>query len=106
MTTAPQRGVLASFALLLISMLSPQALAFDVDGLSYSVIVATNDVQVEGCAAIPCSSNAVVIPDTVVDGGTGTTYSVTSIADDAFANPLPPSVFLTSVSIGNNVTHW
>ena len=37
-TTAPQRGVLASFAFLLISMLSAQALAFDVGGLSYSVI--------------------------------------------------------------------
>ena len=38
-TTAPQRGVLASFALLLISMmLSAQALAFDVGGLSYAVL--------------------------------------------------------------------
>ncbi len=38
-TTAPQRGVLASFALLLISMLSAQALAetFDFDGITYYV---------------------------------------------------------------------
>ena len=40
--TAPQRGVLASFAFLLISMLSAQALAFDVGGLSYTVIGATS----------------------------------------------------------------
>ena len=50
MTTAPQRGVLASFALLLISMLSAQALAFDVGGLSYAVINAT-DVEVTGRAS-------------------------------------------------------
>ena len=38
-TTAPQRGVLASFALLLISMLSAQALAetFDFRGITYYV---------------------------------------------------------------------
>ena len=36
---APQRGVLASFAFLLISMLSAQALAFDVNGFKYDVIV-------------------------------------------------------------------
>ncbi len=38
-TTAPQRGVLASLALLLISMLSAQALAetFDFDGITYYV---------------------------------------------------------------------
>ena len=101
---SPVRGIFAPLVFIMAMLLTGQVLAFDVDGLSYSVIGATNDVQVEGCAAIPCSSNAVVIPDTVVDGGTGTTYSVTSIADDAFANPQPPSVFLTSVSIGNNVT--
>jgi len=38
-STAPQRGVLASFALLLISMPSAQALAFDVNGFKYDVIV-------------------------------------------------------------------
>ena len=101
---SPVRGIFAPLVFIMAMLLTGQVLAFDVDGLSYSVIGATNDVQVEGCATIPCSSNAIVIPDTVVDGGTGTTYSVTSIADDAFANPLPPSVFLTSVSIGNNVT--
>jgi hypothetical protein len=37
-TTAPQRGVFASFAFLLISMLSAQALAFDVGGFSYTYI--------------------------------------------------------------------
>lgn len=98
------RHLFAPLAFVITTTVSGQALAFDAVGLSYSVIGATNDVQVEGCAASPCSSNAIVIPDTVVDGGTGTTYSVTSIANGAFANPLPPSVFLTSVSIGNNVT--
>jgi hypothetical protein len=95
-TTAPQRGVLASFALLLISMLSPQALAFDVDGLSYAVTSAT-DVEVTGRegrddGGVPDTTN-IVIPDTVMDSGT--TYSVTSIGKSAFFSDL-----LTSVIIG------
>ena len=97
-TTAPQRGVFASFALLLISMmLSGQALAFDVGGFSYTVIGATNDVQVEGCAAGPCSSSDVVIPATAVDGTT--TYSVTIIGDYAFYDN-----DLASVTIPDSVT--
>jgi hypothetical protein len=51
-TTAPQRGVLASFALLLVSMmLSGQASAFDVGGFSYTVIVGTTNVEVTGKAS-------------------------------------------------------
>ena len=63
-TTAPQRGVFASFAFLLISMLSAQALAFDVGGLSYYVINAT-DVEVTGRASGNTATN-IVIPATVV----------------------------------------
>ena len=51
---APQRGVLASFALLLISMmLSAQALAleFDDGGFSYIVIDGTTNVAVTGRAS-------------------------------------------------------
>ena len=102
--TAPQRGVLASFAFLLISMLSGQALAvfvapgpqtLDVGGLSYSDINAT-DVEVTGRAS-GNTARDIVIPSTVSDGTT--TYSVTTIGDDAFYGNA-----LTSVTIGNSVT--
>ena len=102
--TAPQRGVLASFAFLLISMLSAQALALiiapgpqtlDVGGLSYSDINAT-DVEVTGRASRNTATD-IVIPSTVSDGTT--TYSVTTIGDDAFYGNT-----LTSVTIGNSVT--
>jgi hypothetical protein len=78
-------------------LLTGQVLAFDVDGLSYSVIGGTNDAQVDGCAANPCSSSDIVIPATVVDSGI--IYSVTTIAFEAFRNKA-----LTSVTIGNSVT--
>ena len=95
-TTAPQRGVLASFALLLISMmLSAQAFAFDVGGLSYDVINAT-DVAVTGRASGNTATD-IVIPATVVDSGT--TYSVTTIGESAFG-----SNALTSVVIPDSVT--
>ena len=93
--TAPQRGVLASFAFLLISMLSAQALAFDVDGLSYDVIN-TTDVEVTGRASGNTDTD-IVIPATASDGST--TYSVTTIGDKAFGGNA-----LTSVIIGNSVT--
>ena len=68
--TAPQRGVLASFAFLLISMLSAQALAFDVGGFSYTVTSGTT-VEVTGCDVFPCAViKDIVIPATVVDSGT------------------------------------
>ena len=93
--TAPQRGVLASFAFLLISMLSAQALAFDVDGLSYDVIN-TTDVEVTGRASGNTDTD-IVIPATASDGST--TYSVTTIGDKAFCGNAH-----TSVIIGNSVT--
>ena len=58
--TAPQRGVLASFAFLLISMLSAQALAFDVGGLSYDVIN-TTDVEVTGRASGNTATSIVIL---------------------------------------------
>ena len=96
--TAPQRGVLAFFALLLISMmLSAQALAFDVGGFKYDVIVGTFNVELGGCVSAPCAVKDIVIPATVVDGTT--TYSVTSIGRGAFSDNE-----LTSVTIPDSVT--
>ena len=95
-STAPQRGVLASFALLLISMmLSAQALAFDVGGFSYVVIVGTSNVELGGCVSAPCAVKDIVIPATVVNSGT--TYSVTTIGAEAFFRS-----GLTSVDTGNS----
>ena len=71
-------------------------LAFDVDALSYSVIGRTTDAEITG-PELGNTATDIVIPDTVVDSGT--TYSVTSIRDFAFA-----SNALTSVVIGNSVT--
>ena len=94
--TVPQRGVLASFALLLVSMmLSGQASAFDVDGFSYNVINAT-DVEVTGRASGNTATD-IVIPDTASDGSTS--YSVTSIGVNAFLK-----IFLASVTIPDSVT--
>ena len=96
-TTAPQRGVFASFAFLLVSMmLSGQASAFDSGGLSYTVIGGTTNVEVTGCDVDPCSSLEINIPEAVTDG---TTYSVTTIRQNAFAFK-----GLISVNIGNSVT--
>ena len=95
-SAAPKRGVFASFAFLLISMmLSAQAFAFDVGGLSYDVINAT-DVAVTGRASGNTATD-IVIPATVVDSGT--IYSVTTIGESAFG-----SNALTSVVIPNSVT--
>ena len=92
--TAPQRGVLASFALLTISMMSSaQALAFDADGLSYSPTGANAEVTGR---AVGNTSTVIIIPDIV--SNSGTTYSVTSIGASAFEDDL-----LTSVTIGDNV---
>ena len=94
-TTAPQRGVLASFALLLISMLSAQALAqtFDFDGITYYVnpFTIATDVEVRGRASGNTTTD-IVIPATVVDSGTR--YSVTSVGFQAFhANGLTSETF-------------
>ena len=95
--TAPKRGVLASFALLLVSMmLSGQASAFDVGGFSYDVINAT-DVEVTGCVPASCEFKKIVIPATASDGSTS--YSVTSIGVNAFSGN-----FLASVTIPDSVT--
>jgi hypothetical protein len=79
-TTAPQRGVLAPFALLLISMLSAQALAqtFDFDGITYHVnpFTIATDVEARGRASSNTTRD-IVIPATVVNSGTR--YSVTSV---------------------------
>ena len=77
-------------------LLSAQALAFDVGGLSYAGIFGTTDVRVKGCAADSCTSSDIVIPDTVVDSGI--TYSVTAIESFAFEYNA-----LTSVIIPDSV---
>ena len=78
---------LTVLAFFILRLLSGQVLAFDVDGLSYSVIGATNDVRAIGCAADPCSSSDIVIPGTIVDSGI--TYSVKRIGTGAFTMPTP-----------------
>ncbi|WP_415356984.1 leucine-rich repeat domain-containing protein [Halioglobus sp. Uisw_031] len=115
--TAPQRGVLASFAFLLISMLSAQTLAFDDGRFRYTVTSGTT-VGVTG-ATRSNRDKDLVIPATASDDGT--TYSVTSIGGYAFyvkaltSVTIPDSVTsigqnafynndLTSVIIGNSVT--
>ncbi|WP_415355645.1 leucine-rich repeat domain-containing protein [Halioglobus sp. Uisw_031] len=105
--------------LFVLSILSAQALAFDVGGFSYTVIGATTDVEVKGRTSGNTDTD-IVIPATVLDGTT--TYSVTTIGDSAFYQKaltsvtIPDSVTtigddafrnnytLTSVIIGNSVT--
>ena len=103
-STAPQRGVLASFAFLLISMLSAQAVAFDDGDFSYSITSATT-VEVRcrqramiGHAVERCGGHTdIVIPATAKHSGT--TYSVTAIG------PYGLSISgLTSVIIPDSVT--
>ena len=85
------------FTLFISIMVSAQAQAFDVGGLSYSVTdAAANTVEVTGRAS-GNTGTVIVIPDSVSDSGT--TYSVTTIGERAFANNN-----LTSVTIGNSVT--
>ena len=76
-------------------LLSAQALAFDVDGLSYDVIN-TTDVEVTGRASGNTATD-IVIPATASDSGT--TYSVTTIGYRAFSDNA-----LTSVIIPDSVT--
>ena len=91
------RALITKTLFVLSILLSAQAMAFDVDGFTYSVIGATNDVRVEGCAPRPCSSSDIVIPATVSDGST--TYSVKIIGYLAFSGNA-----LTSVIIPDSVT--
>ena len=95
-TTTPQRGVLASFAFLLISMLSAQALAFDVGGLRYTVTSGTT-VSVVWILLRSNPNKDLVIPATASDGTT--TYSVTTIGGYGFYFKA-----LTSVTIPDSVT--
>ena len=118
------RALITKTLFVLSILLSAQALAFDVGGLSYDVIN-TTDVEVTGRLSGNTATD-IVIPEIVVDSGT--TYSVRSIGGGAFqydvftsiTNPLtavtiPDSVTsikgnafygnaLTSVTIGNSVT--
>ena len=89
------RALITKTLFVLSMMLSAQALAFDVDGLSYDVIN-TTDVEVTGRASGNTDTD-IVIPTTASDGST--TYSVTIIGDGAFG-----SNALTSVTIANSVT--
>ena len=86
---------LTALAFFISMLLTGQVLAFDVDGLSYSVINAT-DVEVTGRAPGNTATD-IVIPDTVVDSGT--TYSVTTIGGYGFYFKA-----LTSVTIPDSVT--
>ena len=89
------RALITKTLFVLSILLSAQAFAFDVDGLSYTILNGT-DVEVTGRAAGNTATD-IVIPDTVEDSGT--TYSVTSIGASAFNLNA-----LTSVIIGNSVT--
>ena len=75
------RALMTKTLFVLSMLLSAQALAFDVDGLSYTNIIRTF-VQVDGCDVVPCAVKDIVIPPTVEDSGM--TYSVTSIGTGAF----------------------
>jgi hypothetical protein len=76
-------------------MLSAQALAFDVGDLRYSITSGTT-VEVTG-RAVGNTATDIVIPATVVYSGT--TYSVTTMRNQAFYNNA-----LTSVIIPDSVT--
>ena len=95
-------GVLASFALLLISMLSAQALAqtFDFDGITYYVnpFTIASDCRSTGSCIGSHGLRDIVMPATVVVSGT--TYSVTSVGFQAFRCQR----CLTSVTIPDSVT--
>ena len=86
---------LSVLALFISMLLTGQVLAFDLDGLSYSVINPT-DVAVTGRASGNTATD-IVIPATVVDSGA--TYSITSIGGGAFGNNA-----ITSVIIPDSVT--
>ena len=90
------RALMTKTLFVLSMLLSAQALAFDVDGLSYTIINGTTNVEVTGRAS-GNSDTDINIPDTVSDGTT--TYSVTTIGNRAFQNNA-----LTSVIIPNSVT--
>jgi hypothetical protein len=94
-STALKRHLLAPAVLMLSILLSAQALAFDVGGLSYTILNAT-DVEVTGRAAGNTDTD-IVIPATVVDSGI--TYDVKTVGYAAFDTNA-----LTSVIIPDSVT--
>jgi hypothetical protein len=100
------RALITKTLFVLSILLSAQALAFDVGGLSYDIIN-TTDVEATGRASGNTATN-IVIPATVV--GSGTTYSVTTIGGQAFSRcfvPIPcndQAIALTSVIIPDSVT--
>jgi hypothetical protein len=89
------RSIFGALAFILSILLSAQAMAFDVGGLSYAVTSVT-DVEVTGRAAGNIDT-AIVIPATASDGAT--TYSVETIGSSAFSSDA-----LTSVIIPDSVT--
>ena len=96
------RALMTKTLFVLSMLLSAQALAFDVDGLSYTITSGTN-VEVTGRAS-GNSDTDINIPDTVSDGST--TYSVTTIGSSAFCLGVSFSCQgnLTSVIIPDSVT--
>ena len=97
-TTAPQRGVLASFAFLLISMmLSGQALAFDAGGFKYDVIVGTSNVELGGCVSAPCAVKDIVIPGAIENTTTGVPRAYVP-------NGLGGNTFMLKVKPGQSVS--
>ena len=99
------RALMTKTLFVLSILLSAQALAFDVDGLSYTILNGT-DVEVTGRASGNTATD-IVIPATV-DSNSTTTYSVTTIGDSVFANNSLNGAFegnaLTSVIIPDSVT--
>ena len=89
------RALMTKTLFVLSMLLSAQALAFDVGGLSYTITSGTT-VEVTGRASGNTATD-IVIPATASDGTT--TYSVTTIDSLAFGNNA-----LASVTIGNSVT--
>ena len=77
-----------AFTLFMSIMVSAQAQAFDVGGLSYDVTGA-NTVEVTG-RALTNSDTVIVIPSSVSDSGT--IYAVTTIGVQAFLNTALTSV--------------
>jgi hypothetical protein len=64
------RALMTKTLVVLSILLSAQALAFDVGGLTYTVTSGTT-VEVTGCDVFPCAViKDIVIPATVVDSGT------------------------------------